>query len=814
MKGKLKIISMIMGMMLMFSFHANAQLPNDLSKLKSSQITDAQLMQYVQQAQASGMGEADFINELQKRGLPDSEIQLLSTRLKGMMGGGATETAVQSESGAKTTSNKRVFKGELNPIKPIQQPSRVFGAELFSSADPLFVPNLKLATPKGYVIGAEDELQLDIYGNNISSQKLMVNPDGFITVKYAGPINVNGMTIEQAAGVIKARLTKYYPALVSGETKVQLSLGSVRSILVTVIGAVRKPGTVTLPSIATLFNALYASGGPAENGSFRNIELVRNSKVIAVADLYDFIMKGDQSGNLALRDNDVIRVPFVKNQVVLDGELNRKGIFEAKQGETIDQMLVYAGGFKSNAFKGRIAGTRFTDIERKIIDVPREKYSSFQVENGDSLYVDSVVNRFENRVYISGAVFKPGAYALERDMDLLALISKAQGLKEDAFVSRANMVRKRQDMTKEYKTVNLEAVLGKNELILLKKEDSLHVMSILELRDSAVVSIQGPVKKPGDYRYEDSLSLQGLLLQAGGLLENATPLKIEIGRRKQDVSIGEKGAFTSEIISVDLDKNLKLSGMDVVLKPFDVVSVKIDPTKVRQVTVLVTGEVVYAGNYTLSNPEERLSSVVNRAGGLLPYADINGAKLIRRRGQVDTAQIKRVSLSNLKLSAMNGKDQDTSRFASNKEFESQTTEVALDLAKILQKPGSEDDVTLQDGDQLIVPKFVNTVSVNGEVLKPVTVQFETRKGLEGYISAAGGFNRSAYKQRIFVVYPNGGSAKTTSFLGIRSYPKVTPGSTIFVPLKPNTTKSFDTAKAGVLVSAFSAVMTTLVLLFR
>lgn len=525
-------------------------------------------------------------------------------------------------------------------------------------------------------------------------------------------------------------------------------------------------------------------------------------------------MKGDQSGNLALRDNDVIRVPFVKNQVVLDGELNRKGIFEAKQGETIDQMLVYAGGFKSNAFKGRIAGTRFTDIERKIIDVPREKYSSFQVENGDSLYVDSVVNRFENRVYISGAVFKPGAYALERDMDLLALISKAQGLKEDAFVSRANMVRKRQDMTKEYKTVNLEAVLGKNELILLKKEDSLHVMSILELRDSAVVSIQGPVKKPGDYRYEDSLSLQGLLLQAGGLLENATPLKIEIGRRKQDVSIGEKGAFTSEIISVDLDKNLKLSGMDVVLKPFDVVSVKIDPTKVRQVTVLVTGEVVYAGNYTLSNPEERLSSVVNRAGGLLPYADINGAKLIRRRGQVDTAQIKRVSLSNLKLSAMNGKDQDTSRFASNKEFESQTTEVALDLAKILQKPGSEDDVTLQDGDQLIVPKFVNTVSVNGEVLKPVTVQFETRKGLEGYISAAGGFNRSAYKQRIFVVYPNGGSAKTTSFLGIRSYPKVTPGSTIFVPLKPNTTKSFDTAKAGVLVSAFSAVMTTLVLLFR
>jgi len=353
-----------------------AQIPSDLSKIRSSQITDAQLMQFVQQAQSSGMSEADLLAEFQKRGLPEAEIQALAGRVKGLMGSGNPSSAGSDKQ--TEISAKRVYKGEQSISKGKENAvSKVFGADLFNGADPLFVPNLKIATPKSYVIGPDDELQLDIYGNNISNQRLTVSPDGLINVKYAGPVNVNGMTIEQASGVLKSRLTKFYPSLSSGETKIQLSLGSIRSIQVMVIGAVKKPGTITLPSIATLFNALYASGGPLDNGSYRNIELVRNNKVVGKADLYDFIMKGDQSSNLSIRDNDVIRVPFAEVQVNLDGALNRAGIFELKSTEALQQALYFAGGFKSGAFQGRITGYRYTDVQKTVVDIPKEQFVNF-----------------------------------------------------------------------------------------------------------------------------------------------------------------------------------------------------------------------------------------------------------------------------------------------------------------------------------------------------------------------------------------------------------------------------------------------------
>jgi len=791
---------------------AQAQIPSDLSRIKSSQITDAQLMQFVQQAQSSGMTETELMAEFQKKGLPEAELQALAGRLKGLIGVNQPMESTSDGAGSKIISNKRSYKGDFTQFALPARASRVFGSELFSGVDPVFIPNLKIATPKGYVIGPEDELQLDIFGNNISNQKLMVSPEGFINVKYAGPVNVSGMTIEQAAGVLKGRLIKFYPALSSGATKLQLTLGSVRSIQVTIVGAVKKPGTITLPSIATLFNALYSSGGPLDNGSFRNIELVRNSKTIAVADLYEFILKGDQSANISLQDNDVIRIPFAQTQIALEGELNRKGIFEVKGTETLQQVLDFAGGFKSNAFKGRITGTRFTDVERKVIDIAKADFSFFKLNNGDSLYIDSVVNRFDNRVVITGAVFKPGAYSIENGMDIKALIAKAQGLKEEAFVGRANMVRLREDKTKEYKSFNLKNILNGSEKFQLVKEDSLHIVSILELRDSTTVTLLGPVKKPGDFRYEDSLTLQAILLQAGGLMENATPSRIEIGRRKKDINLGAKGAATSEVIQIDINKDLSQIGADIFLQPFDVISVKADPAKVKQISVKVSGELLYAGTYTLENPEERLSSIVKRAGGLLPYADINGAKLVRRKDKIDTAQIKRLALSTARSSS-ELKNSDTATSLATKELGSPTTDVALDLAKIMARPNSDDDLTLQDGDELIIPRFNNTVSVGGEVLKPVTVQYESGKGFGNYLSAAGGFTRNAYKTRAFVVYPNGRSAKSHSFLGIRSYPKVTAGSSIFVPAKPEG-NSFDPAKAGILVSALSAVMTAMVLFFR
>jgi protein involved in polysaccharide export with SLBB domain len=797
------------------TINANAQIPTNLSNIKSSQITDAQLMQFLQQAQSTGMTEEQLLQEFKRRGLPEAEMESLVNRIR-LMTGVSLEMGNEKEdmTDAKDTkSNTRKYKGGSTPFKIPAKPSRVFGADLFASADPVFVPNLRIATPKGYILGAEDELQLDIYGNNISNQKLTVSPDGFINVRYAGPINVNGMTIEQAAGVIKSRLSKFYPALSSGATKLQLTLGSVRSIQVMVVGAVKKPGTITLPSISTLFHALYASGGPLENGSFRNIELVRENKVIGHADLYDFLLKGDQASNITLRDNDVIRVPYAKAQISIEGGVNRIGIFEVKNNENLQQVLDFAGGFKGNAFKGRITGTRYTDVEKSVIDVAKNNFSTFQMMHGDSLYIDTVLNKYDNRVFISGAVYKPGAYSLEKEMDLFTLIKKAQGLREEAFTSFANFVRLKEDYSKEYISVDLRDILNGRTKVLLQREDSIHIESVLDLKDRAIVTITGPVKSPGEFLYDDSLTLKGLILRAGGLLENATALKIEIGRRRKDISFEKKGANTSEIIVVDLDSELKGREVNVILQPYDVVNVKQDPTKTKQITVEVKGEILFAGNYTLQNPEERLSSVITRAGGLLPYADIFGAKLIRKKIAEDTAFIKRLALSNLDISSIDNDKTDTSQLIELDQLKSKTTEVALELDKIINNPGGEEDMTLQDGDQIIVPKFVNTVLVSGEVLKPVTVQYEKSLRFGDYISAAGGFNRNAYKKRVFIVYPNGRSARTKNLLGFRTYPRVTPGSSIFIPVEPQK-QSLDPAKAGVLVSAFASIMTTLVLLFR
>jgi len=809
----LLLVFLILGLTISFN-QANAQLPTNLSAIRANQISDTQLMQFLQQAQSSGMTEDQLMQEFKRRGLPESELEALVNRIKLMTGVELNaKDLVEIDDNKDGKSSNRKYKGESRPFKIPARPSRVFGADLFSSADPVFIPNLKIATPKGYILGAEDELQLDVYGNNISNQKLTVSPDGFINVKYAGPINVNGMSIEQASGVIKARLSKYYPALASGETKIQLGLGSVRSIQVMVVGAVKKPGTVSLPSIATLFNALYASGGPLENGSFRNIELVRENKVIAHADLYDFILKGDQGSNVSLRDNDVIRIPYAQAQIAIEGGVNRVGLFEVKNNETVQHVLDYAGGFKGNAFKGRITGTRYTDVEKSVIDVDKAHFTTYSLVHGDSLYIDTVINKYDNRVFISGAVFKPGAYSLEKGMDAKTLIQKAQGLKEDAFTGVANMVRLKEDYTKEYVTLDLRDVLSGKSLINLRREDSLHVESILDLRDTTVVTINGPVKNPGEFRYEDSLTLKGLILKAGGLLENATTLRIEVGRRKSDIAVGTKGSATSELLSIDIDKSLTDKGKEIILKPFDVINIKQDPSKVKQVTVEIKGEVAFAGSYTLENPEEKLSSIIKRAGGILPYADIYGAKLVRRRLNQDTAFIKRLTLSNVNVNSIDKEKSDTSKLIEMDQLNSKTTDVALELDKILARPGSEEDVTLQDGDQIIIPRFVNTVGISGEVLKPVTVQYEPGRSFGSYISAAGGFNRNAYKKRVFVVYPNGRSASTKSFLGFKTYPRVTPGSSIFIPVEP-VAKAFDTAKAGVLVSAFASVMTTLVLLFR
>ena len=785
-----------------------AQIPSDLTKIRSSQITDAQLMQFVQQAQSSGMSEADLLAEFQKRGLPEAEIQALAARVKGLMGSGNSSDATVDKQANPT---KRVYKGEQPIAKGKENPvSKVFGAELFNGADPLFVPNLKIATPKSYVIGPDDDLQLDIYGNNISNQRLTVSPDGLINVKYAGPVNVNGMTIEQAAGVLKSRLTKYYPSLSSGETKIQLSLGSIRSIQVMVIGAVKKPGTITLPSIATLFNALYASGGPIDNGSYRNIELIRGNKVVGKADLYNFIMNGDQSSNLSLRDNDVIKVPFAEVQVNLDGALNRTGIFELKSTEALQQALDFAGGFKSGAFQGRITGYRYTDVQRTVVDIPKEHFGLFRLKNGDSLFVNMVVDQFDNRVFVNGAVAKPGPYALETGLDVKGLIAKAAGLAEGAFVGRATLVRRKEDLSKEFIDLDLRKQLKGEQCLLLQKNDSLQVFLQKDLIELPTVVISGAVKNEGVFEYEDSLTLQGLILKASGFLETAIGSSIEIARRKSGNDPNNGEGKIADILVVKIDKSLEKNGEDIYLKPYDQVSVRLDPGIVPQKKVSISGKVLLPGIYSMSSSADLLSDLVKRAGGLLPIADVNSAKLIRRNRGVLGEDVKRVAKANLDKDSISVDEEEF------KKLNKDTLEIALNLEKAIASPGSKDDISLEEGDELLVPQINYVVTVSGEVQKNIAVQYEPGLSLKYYINQAGGFSVNALKGRSFVVYPSGRSYVTRHLIGIfKITPKVTPGATIFVPKKEEKkNRAFDPARAGILVSAFSALMTGLVLLFR
>jgi protein involved in polysaccharide export with SLBB domain len=785
----------------------SAQIPSDLSGVKASQIPDTQLQQYINQAKANGLTTEQLETELLRRGLPQSEMAELKVRIQSLgitAGTNSTENALPTLEDTKRTA-ARTSPLQYESLESIRKRSRIFGSELFTNSNLTFEPNMRMATPKDYILGPDDELILNVYGLNISQQKLTVSPEGTINVKYAGVINVNGLTVEAATSILRSKLTKFYPALSSGGTKLQLSLGNIRSIRVILIGAITRPGTYTLPSLATLFNALYVSGGPAENGSFRNIELIRNNRIMQKADLYDFLLKGDQRGNIRLEDNDVIRVPFASLMVTLNGQLNRPGIFELHKGENLEDALQFAGGFKSKAFRGRITGSRYSDFDKRVIDVSGDSLAFFHPKNGDEYFIDSVINRYQNRVIINGAVFKPGAYALENGMTLKHLIGKAQGLKEDVFTGRALVVRTREDLSKEYIAVELKPIIaGQSEGLHLQRDDSIQVASIFDLRDTTTVSINGAVRKPGTYRYEDGLSLKSLIFKAEGFADNATGMGIEISRRKRDVSVTEAGSDIIELIRVNDNKELTSSSTDIKLMPFDIITIKEDPYYKKQISVKVSGEVLMPAVYTLQSREERLSSLINRSGGLLYTANIAGAKLVRHKKEVvDSTEIKRLFRSLVKDTATTNLDQ----VARN------TTEVAINLLYILKHPGSDDDITLEEGDELIIPRINNTVHVDGEVFKPLDIMYERGKNMRDYLSDAGGVTQLGKWNRAFVIYPNGSSAKIRKKLGVfPDYPRIEPGSSIFVPQKPK--REFDASKAGIIVSAVTALITAAALIVR
>lgn len=804
----MKLVKILLAAMLsIFWLSLLAQNPEDLSRVKASQISDEQLQQYIKEAKSRGLGLDELQAELVRRGLPRAEAEELMLRAQQMDVG-----VSGSDTSSRSNQQGRKYANEYSKSKPFQADDwrkekkiTLFGAELFSNENLSFEPDIRMATPSDYTIGPDDELQLNIYGQNVSQQTLKVTPEGNVNVRYAGVINLNGLTIEAANDLLKSRLGKYYPALKNGQTKVQLTLATLRSIRVTIIGAVNRPGTYTLPSVSSFYNALYVSGGPSENGSFRNIELIRGNKLKQKADLYDFLIRGNQTANIRLQDNDVIRVPFAQLLVTVKGEVNRPAIFEVKPGEMLSDVFEFAGSFKSKAFRSRITGNRFGKMERIVLDIAGDSLSSFQPMNGDEYLVDSLLNRFRNRVIISGAVFKPGQYALDPQMTLDDLIAKAQGLKEDVFDGSAILVRTRKNLTKEYLTSDLrDLLMGGKTGILLQKEDSVHIASLFDLKDTSSISINGAVRTAGKFRFEDSMTLKALIIKAGGFKDEATADGIEISRRKRNVMVNKVGSQIVDLIVVNGD--LDLSKMaDVTLQPFDIVSVKENPFYKKQISVKISGEVLMPSIYSLQSREERLSSLIKRSGGLLYTANIKGAKLVRQnKVNVDTSEVKRL-LTTIKRDTIATRDSAVVKT---------TRDVAIDMAYILQHPGSEDDIVLEDGDELVVPRLNNTVSVNGQVFNPLDIMFEKGKSIRDYVSDAGGVTLRGKRSRTFIIYANGRSAKIKKVMGIfPRYPKVEPGSSIYVPEKP-AKGEFDAAKGGILISAITALITAVALLTR
>jgi len=777
--------------------HGQSFNSSDLSQVRVDQLSDAQILAYLRQAESMGLSEEDLTQAAQQRGMPTAEIEKLRTRLTLLKG---ISNSQQTVSPVVNRPERRLIDSVVT-APPMSDTSRtdslqLFGASLFHDAGVLFEPNLRLATPKDYMLGPGDQLLIDIYGRSEESHSLDINPEGTINIPYVGIVSVAGMTIEQATARIKNALANLYTAIRTGGTKVTVTLGNIRSIKIIVTGEIVKPGTYTLPSVATIFNALYYSGGPTENGSFRNVKLIRGGEEIARLDIYDFLISGDFAENVRLEDQDVLMIPPYENRVTLLGEVKRPAIFELKEGETFDKLLTYAGGFTENAYTTRIKVVKRTEREQRIEDLLNSQYAHYEPEGGDSYVVDHILDRFENRVIIEGAVFRPGAYELSPGLTLSMLIKKAEGLKEDAFLNRGSVLRLQDDLQRRQLSFDVAGILAGTEPdIALKREDIVNISSIFELKEAYTVDIDGEVRSPGHFAFAEGMTLQAQIIQAGGFRESASSSRIEVSRRVTNADVMSQSAHIAEIFQVDVDKGLSKRDGDFELMPFDRVVVRTSTGYETQRMIRIVGEVLYPGLYTIHRKDERISDIIKRAGGLTPLAYIDGASL-KRGGLIapdvavaeagtEAANRERKEQEEYdRLLALQQLQNDASAFNKlNMDKNVDNNLVGINLERIIRKPGYRGDLILEDGDVIYVPKELQTVKISGEVLAPSTAVYSPSKGFKQYISQAGGFSSRALRKSVYVLYANGSVKSTNRFLFFNNYPPIKPGAEIFVPQK-------------------------------
>ena len=797
----------------------------------AQQMSDDQVIQYVKEANKSGKSQKQITTELLRRGVTKEQVSRIqqkysesntvsnkSNEMPSQLrqrtlvddGGGQRRTTDYSEVGMLDETVGGRVDNRADNTATTDNASQIFGHDVFTNRNLTFEPSINLATPVDYRLGPGDEVIIDVWGASENTIRQSISPEGTIQVSGLGPVQLSGMTVKDANAYLQREFSKIYSGISGSEptSQIKLTLGDIRTIQINIMGEVAVPGTYTLSSFSSVFHALYRAGGVNKIGSLRSIKVVRNGKTIADLDVYDYLMKGKMKDDIRLQEGDVIIVNPYESLVRIAGKVKRPMFYEMKPTETVATILNYAGGFTGDAYKKAVRIIRKSGREHQVYNVDEMDYSVFRLDHGDSISVDAVLKRFENRVEIRGAVYRSGLYELSGTVNTVKqLIKKAEGLRGDAFLNRALLDRENEDLSHEVIAVDLGGLLkGTVADIPLQKNDILYIPSIHDLKEEETISIHGEVASPGTFLFSKNMTIEDLLVQSGGLLEAAATTKVDITRRIKDPKSTSFSSVLGKTYSFDIKDGLVVGGEgDFHLEPFDEVYVRKSPAYRKQQNVVVAGEVLFGGNYALVKKNERLSDLISKAGGITPDAYVKGARLIRKmteeeqRRQADAVRMARMG---------EGKDS----ISVEKLNISDTYTVGINLEKAISNPGSDFDLVLREGDVLFIPEYINTVKISGAVMYPNTVLYKRGESLRYYINQAGGYGNLAKKKKAYVVYMNG----TVSRLKSRDKKAIEPGCEIIVPSKEEK-KRMSTAEIlgmGSTTASIAAMIATMVNLFK
>lgn len=842
---------------------------SSMAMAQSSSMTDDQVMSFVVKEHNSGTSNSQIVTKLMQRGVDISQIRRVRARYEreAKQGGlenvsgkaSATPSRLRANNGktredyAKNTnpststpnathqdvtnrSNYRVsaessdnsdeeeytaLQNEMASMYPDVEPkeksTKVFGRDIFNNKSLTFEPNMNIATPQNYRLGPGDAVIIDIYGASQKTIQDTVSPDGTVTIEGYGPVSISGLTVSQANARLRGTVGSRYSS-----SKIRLTVGQTKTIMVNVMGEVKAPGTYTLSAFATVFHALYMAGGINDLGTLRNIKVYRNNRLVTVVDIYDYILNGKLTGNVRLADNDVIVVGPYDCLVNITGKVKRPMFYEMKKNESINSLLKYAGSFTGDAYKKSVRVNRKTGREYSVYNVEEFDFASFRIADGDSVTVEPILNRYANTVEVRGAVFRPGMYNLgEQVNSVRSLIEHAEGLTEDAFKARAVMHRMKTDRSLEVVSVDVEGIMsGKVADIPLKENDVLFIPTRQDKMNERTITIRGEVLFPGTYKYADNETIEDFVLQAGGLTDKASVVNVNVSRRVSDAKALRPDSLIAQTYTLSLKDGFVIDGTPgFILMPFDEVFIRKSPGYTEQQNVTIEGEVLFAGAYTLTKRNARLSDLFKKAGGSTQEAYLKGARLIRKANDTEKARMEAVlkmqreqqqknllqlaassnSGSNLQQVAESAKNADLEKFNVPDEYP-----VGIDLSEAIKHPGSDEDLVLREGDRLVVPQYNGTVKINGAVMYANTVGYEKGKRASYYIDQAGGFASDAVKNKAYIIYMNGKVAKVSHGA------KVQPGCEIVVPAKLKRKMSVaETMSLGTSMSSIAAMIATI-----